>query len=517
MFRKKGFWTILIIFLLAIGGGSYYYYNNVYLPSQETDEPTIQTAKVRTGDIVVSASGAGVVVSASEIDLGFRAAGTLADVTVQIGDKVQAGDVLAVLDDTDARKAVALAEIQLAQAALQVNPDALTENISLSEISISQAEINLASAQANLDELLSWEPDGDAIALAEANLAAAQAGYDAAVNKDAVAGSSVTAARVNLEQAQTALVDAQAAYDVAFDPGRDWELNDPRRATALENERDSAIRNLEKAQGALEIAQANYSLAVGNLNNDNATGAEVSVINAEQALVKAQTGPTDAEIEAAQLQVQQAQIGVVQAELSLEQAQINLEASQTALGQTVLVSPIDGVVVAVNAQVGESVGTTPFITVADLTQPLLEVYMDETDLDKVGLDYEVEVVFDALPDDIFVGRVVQIDPKLAIVDGVTAVRALVLLDTESFNKPQTLPVGMNAAVEIIGGRAEGALLVPVEALRELAPGQYAVFVMENDEPVLRVVEVGLMDFTSAEIISGLTQGEIVSTGVVDTE
>jgi multidrug efflux pump subunit AcrA (membrane-fusion protein) len=517
MFRKKGFWITLIILILAIGGGSYYYYNNIYLPSQETDEPAIQTAKVRTGDIIVSAAGAGTVVSATEIDLGFRAGGTLADVTVQIGDKVQTGDVLAVLDDTDARKAVALAEIQLAQAALQANPDALTNDIPLSEISISQAEINLVTAQAKLDELLTWEPDAEAIALAEANLAAAQANYDAALNKDAVAGNSVTSARVNLELAQTALADAQAAYNVAFDPGRDWELNDPRHATALENERANAIRNLEKAQGALEIAQANYNLAVGNLNNDSATGVQASLVNAEQALVQVRTGPTEAEIEAAQLQVQQAQIGMAQAELSLAQAQINLETAQAALAQTALVSPVDGVVVAVTAQAGESVGTTPFITVADLTQPLLEVYIDETDLDKIGLDYEVEVVFDALPDDVFVGRVVQIDPKLTIVDGVTAVRAQVLLDTDSFNKPQTLPVGLNAAVEIIGGRAEGALLVPVEALRELAPGQYAVFVMENDEPVLRVVEVGLMDFTSAEIISGLERGEVVSTGVVDTE
>ncbi len=515
MLHKKGIWIALIIIIIA-GGGGYTYYNNVYRPSQVTDEPAIQTAKVRTGDIIVSAGGAGAVIPATEIDLGFRAGGALVEVAVQVGDKVQAGDVLAQLDDTDARKAVALAEIQVAQAALQGDPNALTNNIS-GEIAVSQVEINLISAQAKLDELLDWQPDADAIALAEANLAAAQANYDTAVNKDAAAGNSVTSARVNLEQAQSSLADAQAAYNVAFDPGRDWELNDPRRATALENERDAAIRNLEKAQGALEIAQANYYLAVGNVNNDSAASVQASLVNAEQSLVKAQTGPIDAEIEAAQLQVQQAQIGMAQAALSLTQAQINLEAAQEALTQTALVTPVDGVVVAVNAQPGESVGATPFITIADLTQPLLEVYVDETDLDKIGLDYEVEVVFDALPDDVFMGHVVQIDPKLTMVDGVTAVRGLVLLDPESFSKPQTLPAGLNAAVEIIGGRAEGALLVPVEALRELAPGQYAVFVMENDEPVLRVVEVGLIDFTSAEIISGLERGDVVSTGIVDTE
>ena len=57
----------------------------------------------------------------------------------------------------------------------------------------------------------------------------------------------------------------------------------------------------------------------------------------------------------------------------------------------------------------------------------------------------------------------------------------------------------------------------MEALRELSPDEYAVFVMENGEPVLRFVEVGIMDFSYAEIISGLEQGETVTTGIVETQ
>jgi multidrug efflux pump subunit AcrA (membrane-fusion protein) len=77
-------------------------------------------------------------------------------------------------------------------------------------------------------------------------------------------------------------------------------------------------------------------------------------------------------------------------------------------------------------------------------------------------------------------------------------------------------VGSNASVDVIGGRAENAILVPVEAVREIAPGEYAVFVMEDGEPKLRVVTVGLMDYSSAEITSGLEAGEVVTTGVVET-
>jgi len=59
--------------------------------------------------------------------------------------------------------------------------------------------------------------------------------------------------------------------------------------------------------------------------------------------------------------------------------------------------------------------------------------------------------------------------------------------------------------------------VPVEALREFAPGKYAVFVLVDGQLEMRPVEVGLMDVTSAQIISGLEQGDEVSTGIVETE
>jgi multidrug efflux pump subunit AcrA (membrane-fusion protein) len=82
--------------------------------------------------------------------------------------------------------------------------------------------------------------------------------------------------------------------------------------------------------------------------------------------------------------------------------------------------------------------------------------------------------------------------------------------------PYELPNGSAASVNVIGGRTENAVLVPLEALREFGDGQYAVFVMENDKPRLRVVEVGLKDLTKAEIISGLNVGDVVTTGLVKT-
>jgi multidrug efflux pump subunit AcrA (membrane-fusion protein) len=147
---------------------------------------------------------------------------------------------------------------------------------------------------------------------------------------------------------------------------------------------------------------------------------------------------------------------------------------------------------------------------------MLEVFVDETDLDMVGVGYESQVTFDALPDEVFSGQVVQVDPLLSSVNNVQVLRAVVQLDPGSIAEIFTFPVGLNATVDIIGGQALGALIVPLEALRELSPGEFAVFVMEGSEPRLQLVEIGLKDFTFAEILSGLELGDVVTTGIVET-
>jgi RND family efflux transporter MFP subunit len=273
----------------------------------------------------------------------------------------------------------------------------------------------------------------------------------------------------------------------------------------------------------LTLAELDYNKTVSGSSSSGSANAETSVLSAQLALEEAKSGPSEDEIEAAEAAVRQAELNLKQAllndesdDLSLAQAQFNLEAAHATVDQTELVAPMAGTVMAISASMGESAGAG-LITLADLDQPLLEMFLDETDMNMVGLDYDVEVVFDALPDDVFEGQVVQIDPQLVNQNGLTVVRALVQLDTGSFAKPQTLPVGMNATVEVIGGRAENAVLVPVEALREITTGQYAVFVMEGGEPMLRMVEVGLMDFSFAEIVSGLEEGETVTTGIVQTQ
>jgi HlyD family secretion protein len=539
MLRKKGFWIGLIVVLLAAGAGGVYYYRSGYADAQEAEERPLQTATVRRGSIIISASGAGTVIPAAETDLAFQSGGLLTELLVEVGDKVGAGDVLARVDDTQARKALIAAELQVLQA-----EDKLAEGLDTTDAQrdLELAQANLELAQLKLDELLNWAPDEKAIEQAQANLEAAQAEYEAARSKSAY--DQTASVRISLEQAQGNLADAQAAYDQAWEPARDWELwmTDPTcqqgqggnvpctgtpMSTKLENERDSTARNLERAQQSLEVAQANYNIAWAGINDTAELSAWNKVLSAQASLEAAQTGPDEQEIQSARIQVLQADMSLANAEaaltagteeleLTLEQAQLNLEAAQRDLDNTVLEAPMDGTVMAVAAGAGDYVGNAALITLADIEQPSVEVYLDETDLNSVGVGFEVEVVFDALPDEIFTGRVVHVDPSLVSMQNVMMVRAVVQLDAASYAKPQTVPIGANATVDVIGGKTENALIVPVEALNEYTPGKYAVFKVVNNEPLFTPVEVGLMDYSFAEILSGLEQGDVVTTGIMET-
>jgi HlyD family secretion protein len=522
MFRKKRTWFIIIT-IVALTGGAYAWYTlSGSADAAEDEEPPLQTSTARTGDITISATAAGSVIPSDEILLSFPVNGILTELLVRVGDDVKAGDVLANLDDSDAQKAIVNAQLQVALAAMKTDAETTKTGISFDDISIEQARLNLEQAENSLDDLLSWEPDEDEIVKAEASLASAEASYNAALGQENASSTNITVNRISVDQAQRNLASTQENYDTAWDEARDWELGDPRLANKLENERASTAEALLKAQENLTVAQANYNAAVSNTNSSSSTNAQTNLLNAQMALDSAADGPSDDAIEAAQIAVKQAELNLQQAmlnqetnALSLVQSQLSLESAEEALEDSVLVAPIDGTIMTINGSVGENVGSG-FIVLADLEQPLLEVFLDETDMNMVGMGFDVDVVFDALPSDVFKGEVVQIDPQLVNQSGVTAVRALVRLDTNSFAKPQTLPVGMNATVEVIGGQAENTVLVPVEALRELTAGEYAVFVMEDGEPILRIVEVGLMDFTFAEILSGVEAGETVTTGLVET-
>jgi multidrug efflux pump subunit AcrA (membrane-fusion protein) len=352
-----------------------------------------------------SIKGTGTLIPAAQIDLAFGTPGTIVELPVQVGQTVQAGDLLARVD----------AEAIIAQ----------------DEISVAQAQINLDVAQQAIDNLLNWEVDQDQVAQLEANVAAAEAAYNAALGQEAASGNSAAVSSISVDQAARQLAEVQEAYDTAFDPGRDWELQ---ISDALLYEREAAEVALLYAQENLQIAQLNYYAAVSSSGSSGSANAQSALLSAEQALATALAGPTDEQMAAAETAVSQAQ-------LNLQQAQLN---QATNIAGATLAAPIDGTILSINGHVGEQAGSAPFITLADLSNPTLEIFLDETNLDKIGIGSSVIAVFSALPAQQFIGNIVQIDPQLVVSgNALNSVRALVQLDTD-----QSLPTGLTAAINV---------------------------------------------------------------------
>ena len=505
LLRSKLFIALMVVIILAAGGGGYFYYTRVVQATDATSGPALQTAKVRKGDITITASGSGNLLPATELDLGFRTGGTLTDLAVAVGDRVDAGQVLARLDDTDARAQVAQAEINLRLAELKLAE--LTKDAD--PVSLATAQASLAAAQADLSKLQT-PPTAEDIAAAQYNLASAQEALNALLaGLDPL---EVENARLAWEQAKNTL----------------WAVQLERDSAQSDYAHKQAEVKVANAEIAVQQAEIRYKQVLAGATEEQIAAARAKVATAQDQLNALLQGPSPEAVAAAEAKVAQAQAQINAllagassadlevAELGVRQARYSLEAAQRQVESTVLRAPVAGTVIAVNAQVGEAVGTAPIITLADLATPLVRFWVEENDLISVAPGNPVDIVFEALPDYIFAGQIVRVDPALVTVDGTPAVQAWASVDLTSH--PVNLLSGMTAEVEIIAGEAKGALLVPVQALRELAPGQYAVFVVKPDgELELRPVTVGLKDFANAEILSGLELGEVVSTGTVETE
>ena len=464
--KNKKFWAGLIL-AAAIAGGSYYYFEVYSAPSQKVAaEADLQTAVVRRGDLEISTTGAGVLIAGNEEDLNFPVSGTVAELNVRVGDIVTTGQVLAVLDNLDQLEAaVASKKVALLQA--QKTVEALYSG---ADLALGQAKQTLALAQQAYekakDNLLAGSMrrcDDDTSDEYYAEYWTAQQELDALSNLREGYG---------LDYYQELIQPVEQRRDKAY---VNWQYC----SGYTEAEILGSEANLQVSQAALVQAEANYQAL-----------AEASGIDPDELAL--------------------AEADLTNAELQLELAQSNLE-------KATMVATMDGTVISIAADEGETVGTTTYITLADQAHPNVEVYVDETDINNIAIGYKTEVVFDALPDKVFTGTVIQVDSKLVSFGGYQTIRGLIELDPAGLANIRALPLGLNATVDIIGGSTQNALLVPVEALRELGEDEYAVFVVQSGEPKLRVVEVGLKDYTYAEILSGINEGDVVTTGIVETK
>ena len=234
---------------------------------------------------------------------------------------------------------------------------------------------------------------------------------------------------------------------------------------------------------------------------------------------------TAEQLENAQLSERSARLQLEEARDLVSQDRANLLRAQTDLGKTVIYAPLSGQVIALSAKEGEVVvsGTmnnaaSVIGTIADMSEVLAEVDVDETEIVQVQPGQRAELKVDALPKRVYHGKVTEVGSSgynRPSQPDVTFFKVKVLLD----DSDRQLRSGMSVRAEIETQADKGALVVPIQAVVERPPlgasggdEVKVVFVVAGGKAHQRKVDTGISDETRVEVLAGLRPGEQVVTG-----
>ncbi len=378
-----------------------------------TEEPT---PDLSGGPVVVNpvVNATGEVVPELWTVLSFSDSGTLVELNVDEGETVQAGDVIARLDD---------AELQA---------------------SLAEAQAGLVAAEAELAKTKAGPPEEEieaarqAVNAANARVSAAVSRRDALYNE--VTPQEITAAEQRVRDAANHLIESQGQlsdieqFDPAWCVNYDKELGQECPAgywPAYQDRVDVAQLDLAAAQAYLATLQDGPEQTRVDVENARIYAASTSVMvaQAQLDLLLAQPFPEE----------------IMVAEAKVEQAQAGIDSVQAKIDKLTLTAPFSGTVTDVPVDASEfvSAGQT-IVKIGDLEGLRVETTdLSEIDVARIGVGSTASVEFDALPDEGTTGVVTRINPKA---DEGAGVNYTVVIELD--NLPENLRWGMTAFVDI---------------------------------------------------------------------
>ena len=282
-------------------------------------------------------------------------------------------------------------------------------------------------------------------------------------------------------------------------------------ASTQQNTRDSAAASLASSKAALSSAQAKLREAQQNFNR-------------QQSLVKKGAAAQET-LDAAQATLKAAQSSVEQAKADIRRNQLELDNAGLRLGYTNVTAPMDGVVISVAVEKGQTVNAVQdsptLATIAQTKTMTVEAEIAEADVGE--LKPGMNAYFTLLGSDKtrYEGKLKSIDPApLATSKNTTTTASS--SDTAVYyygkmdvpNPDGKLRIGMTANMVIAVEEAKGVLTIPMTALQTNAQGEDEVQVMIDGKPQPRVVKLGINDGVNTEIKEGLKEGEevVISSG-----
>jgi len=224
------------------------------------------------------------------------------------------------------------------------------------------------------------------------------------------------------------------------------------------------------------------------------------------------------------IRLSEAQIPILEASVAesranLASASADVERSETSLREATIVSPIDGVVLVRDKEVGDGVSSiltaggnaTQVMMLGDLSEMFVEARVDEVDLGRITVGMPAIVTVDAHRGEAFIGEVERIAPAGSVDNNgiVTFEVRVTVEDPERRLRPD-----MTAEARLVLGRRDGAVALPQRAVTRGTGGKWFVDKVSGEGESARVEQVevtlGLSDGLMTEITDGLQPGDRVT-------
>ncbi len=280
-------------------------------------------------------------------------------------------------------------------------------------------------------------------------------------------------------------------------------------------------------EAQVEQARANLAAAQANVEKAQAARLDTGRILERNKNLFARNLIAKSDFDTAETNDASAAAQVKAALAQVQQTRAALNAAETNLMYTRILSPVDGMVISRNVDVGQTVAAsfqtpTLFTIAQDLTKMQIDTNVDEADIGRVSVGQQVEFYVDAYPDTMFRGTVSVIRNAPIVVQNVVSYDVVIKVD----NSALKLKPGMTANVSIVTAVKEGILRVPNAALRFTPPGRSApapgrkgpgVWIVRDQKPKRLPIKAGVSDGTYTQVLSGeLKEGdEVIVTSEAD--
>ncbi len=281
--------------------------------------------------------------------------------------------------------------------------------------------------------------------------------------------------------------------------------------------KDQVIARIDPATFEAQVDQARAAVVSARANLDKS---ETALVDAQRTLNRSKElfgknliARSDFDTAETNFLSATAQVGASNAQVS--QAEASLRTAETNLRYTKIVSPVDGIVVSRNVDVGQTVAAsfqtpTLFTIAQDLTKMQIDTNVDEADIGRIATGMDVEFTVDAYPETTFTGKVFQVRNAPITIQNVVTYDVVIKVD----NPDLKLKPGMTTNVAIIISTKQGVVRIPKSALR-FSPNPPernrttrqqqkgpAVWILENNAPKRIPVTVGISDGSNSELLSG---------------